>query len=203
MINVQTSLNGNIFMHCPVDMAEDFQVSWQCRALDYHIIMDDKHTHTHTHVSIRHSIVIIRFSFVFFSCTVVPTRFGTLTWNEMWLKQLITAIFLLQCAAVNRVEYRGCVAQKSTDDIRSGADVLYTSPQMLLLPLAKDTIRRYRNANIFILACQVIQPPTTTSVSRVVSWEATTQLFFQCASSTKKEKNKTKQSQKKYYSYLR
>jgi hypothetical protein len=27
VINVQTSLNGNIFMHCPVDMAEDFQVS--------------------------------------------------------------------------------------------------------------------------------------------------------------------------------
>jgi hypothetical protein len=26
MIAVQTSLNGNIFMHCPVDMTEDFQV---------------------------------------------------------------------------------------------------------------------------------------------------------------------------------
>lgn len=26
IISVQTSLNGNIFMHCPVDMTEDFQV---------------------------------------------------------------------------------------------------------------------------------------------------------------------------------
>ena len=28
MIAVQASLNGNIFMHCPVDIAEDFQVSF-------------------------------------------------------------------------------------------------------------------------------------------------------------------------------
>nr|CAH0108221.1 unnamed protein product [Daphnia galeata] len=37
MINVQTSLNGNIFMHCPVDMAEDFQVSW-VRLPDWRIV---------------------------------------------------------------------------------------------------------------------------------------------------------------------
>ena len=92
MITVQTSLNGNIFMHCPVDMAEDFQVSWQCRELDYHIIMDDKHTH----MSIRHSIIGFSFVFLFVHC---GTRFGTISWNEMWLNQLTANI-----AAVNRVE---------------------------------------------------------------------------------------------------
>ncbi|XP_046444059.1 uncharacterized protein LOC124194078 [Daphnia pulex] len=37
MIAVQTSLNGNIFMHCPVDMTEDFQVSW-VRLPDWRIV---------------------------------------------------------------------------------------------------------------------------------------------------------------------
>lgn len=37
IISVQTSLNGNIFMHCPVDMTEDFQVSW-VRLPDWRIV---------------------------------------------------------------------------------------------------------------------------------------------------------------------
>ncbi|KAI9551419.1 hypothetical protein GHT06_021752 [Daphnia sinensis] len=37
MISVQTSLNGNIFMHCPVDTTEDFQVSW-VRLPDWRIV---------------------------------------------------------------------------------------------------------------------------------------------------------------------
>ncbi|XP_057379267.1 uncharacterized protein LOC130701312 [Daphnia carinata] len=42
MISVQTSLNGNIFMHCLVDTSEDFQVSW-VRLPDWRIVASGRH----------------------------------------------------------------------------------------------------------------------------------------------------------------